>query len=83
MKTSSCTRIFMLTFLFLSFSAVAKDSYAVSATGVGITNFISRPSTVHALGSPKNKSACDARACETKSTIATLCTRKYAGEKAD
>jgi hypothetical protein len=83
MKTNSYARIFVLTFLFFSFSAIAQDIYAAKVARGGKPNFISRWAAAHALGSSKIEIACHARAHETKSTLATLCTRKYAGEKAD
>ncbi len=82
MKTNSYTRIFILTFLFFSFSAIAQVAPASYVTG-GTTAFLSRWAAAHALQSSKIESVCDARARETKSTFATLCTRKYAGGQAD
>jgi hypothetical protein len=83
MKTNSYARIFVLTCLFFSFSAIAQDICAANVTGGGRPNFISRWTAAHALCSSKIEIACHAKAHETKSALATLCTRKYAGEKAD
>jgi hypothetical protein len=80
MKTNSYTRIFVLTFLFFSFSAIAQDTNAFNVE-CGTTTFIVHWTAAHVLGSSKFKNACGARAHETKSMFATLCTRKGAGEE--
>jgi hypothetical protein len=82
MKTNSYTRILVLTFLFFSFSAIAQDKHAFNAERC-TTKFICRWTVAHVLGSSKSKNACGARAHETKSMFATLCTRQQAGEEAN
>jgi hypothetical protein len=42
MRTNSYTRIFVLTLLFFSFSALAQNTHAVDVTAGGTTDFISR-----------------------------------------
>ena len=71
MKTNSYTRIFVLTFLFFRFAAIAQDTHAFN---------VERWTAAHVFGRSKFKSACDMRSHETKSMFATLCTRKDAGE---
>jgi hypothetical protein len=82
MKTNSYTRIFVLTFLFFSFSAIAQNTHAVQVAAEGTPDFISRWIAAHAQRSSKVEIAGDALAHETKFALATLCTRKYAGEEA-
>jgi len=83
MKTNSYTRIFVMTFLFFSFSAIAQDIHSVNVTGGRTTNFISRWTAGRPLRSSKIEIACATRAHETKSALTTLCTRKYAAEQTD
>jgi hypothetical protein len=83
MKNNSYARIFVLTFLFFSFSAIAQDIYAVNLTGRVAPNSIFRWAAAHPLGASRIQIVSHAKAHETKSALATLCTRKYAGEKAD
>jgi hypothetical protein len=47
---NASVRIFALTFLFCSFSAMAQDSPAVNVTGQGTTNFIPRWTSAHVQG---------------------------------
>jgi|SRR5580693_994700 hypothetical protein len=76
MKTNSCTRIFVLTFLFFSFSAIAKDTHAFNVER-GTTKFTIHWTAAHVVGSSKFKNACDARSRETKSTfLATMHTKE-------
>jgi hypothetical protein len=49
MKTNSYTRIFVLTFLFFSFSAIAQDTNAFNVER-GTTKFIVHWTAAHVLG---------------------------------
>jgi hypothetical protein len=54
MKTNSCTRILVLTFLFFSFSAIAQDAPTFNFYGTGPTKAISR-------GGARTLGACNLR----------------------